>query len=102
MNTITNIMVKNTFTSTSTMNTMSITMAVKDQSRPSGMRSIKMAKHKGGKGGAFAGTRPAEDKQPKDSPSGGKWDGTGALPKNIKYPTNVYLTNNGDSHKDGD
>ena len=78
---------------------MSITMAVKAIRPLKGMRSIKMAKHKGG---AFSGTKPAEDKQPKQSPSGGKWNGTGALPKNIKYPTNVYPTNNGDSHKDGD
>jgi hypothetical protein len=57
-----------------------------------------MVKHKGG---AFTGTKPAEDRQPKQSPMGGKWNGTGILP-NIKYPTNVYPTNNGDSKKDAD
>jgi hypothetical protein len=70
-----------------------------------------MAKHKGGKGN-FAGTKPSEDKQPKENPMGDKfnitgrlpgkgWDGTGRVP-DIKYPTNVYPTEVYDNHKDGD
>lgn len=51
---------------------------------------------------AFPGTSPEEDRQPKQGPHGGSWDGTGPIPKGLGYPKNVYPTDVWDNHKDKD